>query len=74
MKLPIQCPSCDAALRVSELTCTHCETIIRGNYDLPLYLQLSRDEQAFILNLVASKKWQNKPNYPIPPCETKWTI
>lgn len=54
MKLPIQCPSCDATLRVSKLTCTHCETIIRGNYDLPLYLQLSRDEQAFILNFLLS--------------------
>ncbi|MBV7441268.1 DUF2089 domain-containing protein [Weeksellaceae bacterium TAE3-ERU29] len=54
MKIPIQCPSCDSSLKVSELSCTHCETTIRGNYDMPLYMQLTREEQAFILKFFLS--------------------
>ena len=54
MKIPIQCPSCDSSLKVSELSCTHCETIIRGSYDMPLYMQLTREEQAFILKFFLS--------------------
>ena len=49
MKLPIFCPSCESPLRVSEMTCSNCSTIVNGDYDLPLYLKLSREEQDFIL-------------------------
>lgn len=31
------------------MKCNHCETEVNGNYDLPLYLKLSREEQDFIL-------------------------
>ena len=49
MKLPIFCPSCESSLNVSQMKCNHCETEVNGNYDLPLYLKLSREEQDFIL-------------------------
>lgn len=49
MKLPIYCPSCDNSLRVSQLQCDACGTAISGNYDMPLYLKLSREEQDFIM-------------------------
>lgn len=54
MKLPIVCPSCENALRVSQMKCDHCETEVNGNYDLPLYLKLTRDEQDFVLEFFLS--------------------
>ncbi|WP_309640562.1 DUF2089 family protein [Flavobacterium sp.] len=48
-KLPIQCPSCESSLSVSQLTCNHCTTIVSGNYALPLLLQITEEEQNFIL-------------------------
>ncbi|MBE2274530.1 MAG: DUF2089 family protein [Flavobacteriales bacterium] len=54
MKLPIICPSCESALNVSQMKCNHCETLVNGNYELPLYMKLSREEQDFILNFFLS--------------------
>ena len=54
MKLPAICPSCEKALNVSQMKCSHCETTVNGNYDLPLYLKLARDEQDFILQFFIS--------------------
>ncbi|HCR76657.1 MAG TPA: hypothetical protein DIW37_09690 [Chryseobacterium sp.] len=54
MKLPIVCPSCESALQVSQMKCNNCETIVSGNYELPLYLQLTREEQEFILSFFLS--------------------
>lgn len=54
MKLPIICPSCDHTLNVSQMTCSSCETHVNGNYELPVLLKLSRDEQDFILNFFLS--------------------
>lgn len=51
-KLPINCPSCDSALIVSQLSCTNCDTIISGSYLLPVLLQLSVDEQNFVLEFI----------------------
>jgi len=48
-KLPIHCPSCAETLNVSQLTCSHCQTGISGNYALPVLLQLTEEEQQFIL-------------------------
>ena len=53
-KLPIICPSCDHSLRVSELSCTSCETKISGAFTLPVLLQLNTEEQHFILQFVIS--------------------
>jgi hypothetical protein len=49
MKLPIFCPSCESPLKVSQMKCDVCATEVNGNYELPLYLKLSPDEQNFIL-------------------------
>ncbi len=54
MKLPIICPSCENSLNVSQMKCSYCETEVNGNYDLPLYLKLSREEQEFILQFFLS--------------------
>ncbi len=54
MKLPIVCSSCESALQVSQMKCNNCETTVSGNYELPLYLQLTREEQEFILSFFLS--------------------
>lgn len=48
-KLPIHCPSCESKLMVTQLTCGNCTTIVSGHYSLPLLLQISEEEQNFIL-------------------------
>ena len=53
-KLPVICPSCTSGLKVNSLHCENCETTINGLFELPVLLQLSPQEQAFILNFVIS--------------------
>lgn len=53
-KLPIQCPSCEQSLSVSQLSCPHCSTVVSGNYALPLLLQINEEEQNFILQFLLS--------------------
>ncbi|MCC9042938.1 DUF2089 domain-containing protein [Myroides sp. M-43] len=48
-KLPIHCPSCENLLKVTQLSCEHCQTVVNGNFSLPLLLQLGKEEQEFIL-------------------------
>lgn len=54
MKLPVICPSCETSLNVSQMKCNGCGTEVNGNYELPLYLKLSREEQDFLLNFFLS--------------------
>lgn len=51
-KLPVTCPSCEKPLVVSELSCPACETVISGNYSLPVLLQLSVEEQEFLFQFI----------------------
>ena len=64
-KLPINCPSCEKALSVSQLTCGNCQTSVSGNYALPLLLHMPEEEQNFISDisekLLASIDMQNMP-------------
>jgi hypothetical protein len=48
-KLPIQCPSCKSPLIVTQLSCSNCSTSVSGNYSLPLLIQITEEEQHFIL-------------------------
>ena len=54
MKLPVACPSCEHTLNVSRMKCPQCATEINGDYELPLFLNLSKEEQEFILNFFVS--------------------
>ncbi len=51
-KLPVICPSCAAALQVQSMVCNACDTQITGSFALPALLQLSTDEQQFLLAFV----------------------
>lgn len=53
-KLPVYCPSCSESLSVSELSCSHCQTRISGQYSLPVLLKLSDEEQQFVLEFFLS--------------------
>jgi hypothetical protein len=50
--LPLICPSCNTKLNVKSLSCGNCETIVSGNFDLPLLSNLNNDEQKFIIDFV----------------------
>jgi len=50
--LPVFCPSCNERLHVKSMHCTNCQTNVEGSYELPLLLNLTSDEQLFILNFV----------------------
>ncbi len=53
-KLPISCPSCSGSLQVSQLSCPECNTLVSGTYPLPALLQLTQEEQNFILQFFIS--------------------
>ena len=53
-KLPVNCPSCESELSVTELSCPACLTRVSGNYLLPLLLQIPEEEQQFILDFFLS--------------------
>ncbi|MBC8143407.1 MAG: DUF2089 domain-containing protein [Armatimonadetes bacterium] len=42
-----QCPVCDAAMRVSELSCTHCDTRLSGAFESPPLARLPAEHQRF---------------------------
>jgi len=47
-----QCPVCDAALRVSELSCPACQTRLHGDFPPPPLARLAREQQEFIETFV----------------------
>ena len=53
-KMPANCPSCSSGLKVQSLKCDQCDTIITGDYILPLFLKLDSREQNFIIEFVKS--------------------
>ena len=54
IKLPVKCPSCENELVAIQLKCNHCEMTVSGNFPLPELLQLSYEEQEFILSFFMS--------------------
>ncbi|MBK1442390.1 DUF2089 family protein [Parapedobacter sp. ISTM3] len=54
LKFPVHCPSCSGILTVTELTCGNCETRVSGNYVLPVLMQLTAEEQEFVLQFFLS--------------------
>jgi hypothetical protein len=53
-RLPVICPSCASSLSVKSLVCESCDTEVAGKFSLPLLLQLSDEEQAFVFDFVQS--------------------
>ncbi len=40
-RLPLQCPACNAPLRVGRLFCGECRTEVCGDFELPVLARLS---------------------------------
>lgn len=53
-QLPINCPSCQNPLVVSQLSCPNCATVISGSYSLPILLLLSKEDQDFVFEFILS--------------------
>ena len=51
-KFPNICPSCDAKLDVSKLTCSSCDTEVTGKFTLPIWTELSLEEHDFVLQFL----------------------
>ncbi|PQJ09470.1 hypothetical protein CJD36_019715 [Flavipsychrobacter stenotrophus] len=51
-KLPHICPSCSSLLNVKSLICSHCDTEVSGNYNLPVLASLTEEDQQFIISFV----------------------
>jgi hypothetical protein len=47
-KILEQCPTCGGDLAVTELSCTSCETVIRGRYEPCLFCRLSPEDLSFL--------------------------
>jgi hypothetical protein len=52
--LPTKCPACNEPLKVKSLICQKCNTEIQGQYELPLLVRLSAEDQDFILQFIKS--------------------
>jgi hypothetical protein len=53
-KLPNSCPSCDTVLQVTQLGCNTCATKVSGNFNLPIFMQLTSEEQEYVLSFLLS--------------------
>ncbi|MEY4546079.1 MAG: hypothetical protein RL685_2274 [Pseudomonadota bacterium] len=51
-RLPAQCPSCSAALRIRRLGCPSCNTQLEGEFELPGVLQLPPEDLDFVTEFV----------------------
>ncbi|APU95628.1 DUF2089 domain-containing protein [Sphingobacterium siyangense] len=51
-KIPVDCPCCEAKLKVAKLVCDSCETEVVGKFSLPVLMQLTVEEQEFVLNFL----------------------
>lgn len=47
--LPGHCPGCAAALKVTRLACTECDTAVIGGFHMPPLARLVPEDQAFVL-------------------------
>lgn len=75
MKLPVHCPSCEQKMNVSKLVCETCQTEVLGKYEMPLFMQLSAEEQefvwAFLLSSGSLKEMANKMGKSYPTVRNK---
>lgn len=53
-RFPLQCPSCDAPLKITRLFCGQCETEVHGSFELPALAKLTEKEQLFVIDFIKS--------------------
>ena len=47
-RMPAQCPSCGGNLIITELSCTTCDTVVRGRYSGCAFCQLTDENLRFL--------------------------
>ena len=53
-RLPLQCPACDAPLKVGRMCCGQCDTEVCGTFELPVLAKLTDKEQQFVIDFIKS--------------------
>ena len=53
-RLPLQCPACDAPLKVGRMFCGQCDTEVCGTFELPVLAKLTDKEQQFVIDFIKS--------------------
>ena len=53
-RLPLQCPACDAPLKVGRMFCGQCDTEVCGTFELPVLAKLTDKEQRFVIDFIKS--------------------
>lgn len=54
-KIPKECPSCGGNLKITELRCVNCDTIIKGEYSPPTIIKLKEDEIEFLFSFLKAR-------------------
>ena len=62
-RLPLQCPACDAPLKVGRMFCGQCDTEVCGTFELPVLAKLTDKEQQFVIDFIKSSG-SLKDSYP----------
>ena len=55
MNIPNKCPSCSGRLAVTELCCSDCKTMIKGDFSLPQFAMLLPEEESFLRVFLAAR-------------------
>lgn len=55
-RLPLQCPACDAPLKVGRMFCGQCDTEVCGTFELPVLAKLTDKEQRFVIDFIKSSR------------------
>lgn len=54
-KIPRECPSCGGDLKITELRCANCNTVIKGEYSSPTIIKLKEDEMEFLFSFLKAR-------------------
>lgn len=54
-QMPHHCPSCNHDMVVTQLSCTHCDTAVVGQYPISAFSQLSEKSLNFLENFIRSR-------------------
>ncbi len=53
--IPNKCPSCEGKLFVTQMSCSECETTIKGQYELPQTAYLNSEDENFLKIFLAAR-------------------
>lgn len=54
-RYPVECPTCGEPTVISEVSCTNCETVIKGRYTGCTFCQLPAEDLRFLELFIASR-------------------